>query len=327
MVERIGTTTRGTFTVGDVLGDWREEIISFKDGEVQVFTPSTISKRRFRTLMHDPLYRLDVSFMTMGYAQIPNPSFYFGEGMDAPPVHDIFTAHGTDTAYASIPARFDFGSREGSPLKPGFQEVLALAGNGWIYPGTLDDSKGDTSDALLVDQITGMEAGVFQVPVPSQEYKIVVYAGNQFESGFTRIMAEDKLFLDLVTSAGKFKVDSFIVQVDDGVLDLVFAGAPWRISGIEIKNNWPVNTAQISEEPVPNIFVDQDRKILHIESSGSIDHLSIWNVKGQLFHTAEIQNSNQIDISEYKPGVYIVHCQNRETTFTKKVLLSPALLP
>ncbi len=328
VVDRIGTVTSRTLTIGDVVGDWREEIIGFMDGEIRISTPSTLSTKRFRTLMHDPLYRLDVSFMTMGYAQIPNPSFYFGEGMDKPPIHDIFTAYGTDTAYTSIPARFDFGSREGSPIKASFQEVLALAGNGWLYSGELEDPIGDTADALLVDQITGVEPGIFQVPLEPGEYKIVVYAGNQLEPGYTRIMAEDKPYLDLITSAGKFKVDSFIVQVDDGVLDLVFAGSPWRISGIEIKDNRPVSTPQISEEHVPNIYVDQGMKTLHVESSGSMDHLSIWNVKGQLLYTSESKGGvRQVDISGFEPGVYIVHCQNRETAFTKKVLLSPALIP
>ena len=139
--------------MADVLGDWREEIIGFVDGEIRVCTPSSLSTRRFRTLMHDPLYRLDVSFMTMGYAQIPNPSFYFGENMAEPPIHDIYSPHGTDTAFVSIPARFDFGSREGSPVMDDYEEVLALAGNGWIYSGELQDHVGTTGDALLSDHI------------------------------------------------------------------------------------------------------------------------------------------------------------------------------
>ncbi|MFC2115960.1 hypothetical protein ACFLTU_05765 [Bacteroidota bacterium] len=219
IVERIGTTLK-TKTGADVIGDWREEIIGFAEGEVRIFTTTSLSTRRFRTFMHDPIYRTDASFMTMGYPQSPNPGFYFGEGMHSQPVYDVFTAFGTDTAFTEIPSRFDFGSMEGSPVK----------------------------------------------------------------DGYTRVLAEDKSVLDMITAAGKFKADSFNVQIDDGVLDLTFGGSPWRISGIEIKTpDWPLSTAPIHGNPEPHIYIDQGSRILYIESEEPIDHLRICNIKEQVF--------------------------------------------
>ncbi len=322
-VDRIGTVS-SAYTIADVLGDWREEIIGFRDGAIRVCTPATLSTRRFRTFMHDPLYRLDVSFMTMGYAQIPNLSFYFGEGMDEPPVQNIYTSHGTDTAYTSIPARFDFGSREGSPVKEGFKEILAYAGNGWLYTGDLEDYKDSNSDALYVDQIRAMEPGIFQVPVPPGEYKVIVYGGDQQESGYTRILAEDRLVLDLVTEMGQFKADSFIVDVEDGVMDLIFAGSPWKISGIEIYNSVPINTMVLDEESAPRIYLDQNLKILNIESNESIAFLNLWNIKGQLMHYSNNEDSVQVDMSGFEPGIYIVQCQMKNQVYTRKLLFSPS---
>jgi len=328
ITERIGTVSDRTLTVADVLGDWREEIIGFVNGEIRVCTPVLLSSRRFRTLMHDPLYRLDVSFMTMGYAQIPNPSFYFGEGMKEPPVHDNYTPHGADTAFTIIPVRFDFGSRDGSLIKNGFREILALAGNGWLYTGELEDSRGDTADALLVDQITGLEPGIFQVPLEPGVYKVVVHAGNQQESGYTRTLAEDKPYLDLVTAAGKFKSDSFNITVEDGVLDLVFAGSPWRIAGIEIKYpDWALSSPRVNSDPTPVVYIDQRSGILHIESKEPVAYLGISNMKGQLCLTSNKRGIKEVDVSGFEPGIYIVRMYSDNKVSSRKLILSPPFLP
>ncbi len=318
--ERMGTTFSRTRVTADVLGDWREEIICVGEGKIRIFSTTTLTNRRFRTFMHDPIYRLDVSFMTMGYDQSPNTSFYLGEGMNDQPDYDVFTSHGTDTAFIKLPARYDFGCMEGCSVKEDYSEILPFAGNGWLDAGGLKSSMGDTSDALLADQILGWEPGIFQVPVRPGKYKVVVHAGNQQESGYTRIMAEDMPYLDLVTPAGKFKVDSFIVQVKDGVLDLVFAGSPWRISGIEIKNNWPLGTGQLTAESEPQVYIDRSAGLLHINSTGPVDNLYIWNILGQLCLESSLPGAKTVDVSELLPGTYIIRLNSGKQVITRKII-------
>ncbi|MBN1845370.1 MAG: hypothetical protein JW810_06770 [Sedimentisphaerales bacterium] len=66
--------------IADLFGDWREEIITVapEGGELRIYTTTIPSTRRFVTLMHDPIYRIDVATMSMGYTQSAHPSFYFG---------------------------------------------------------------------------------------------------------------------------------------------------------------------------------------------------------------------------------------------------------
>ena len=78
--------------VADIFGDWREEIVTVTNGEMRIYTTTIPSTRRFSTLMHDPVYRLDVSSSSSGYPQAAHPGFYFGVDMQKPLRPAIATA-------------------------------------------------------------------------------------------------------------------------------------------------------------------------------------------------------------------------------------------
>jgi rhamnogalacturonan endolyase len=65
--------------VADIIGDWREEIVTFTSGELRVYTTSIPASDRRVTLMQDPLYRNDVTHRSMGYPHVPMTSYYLGE--------------------------------------------------------------------------------------------------------------------------------------------------------------------------------------------------------------------------------------------------------
>ncbi|WP_414662122.1 rhamnogalacturonan lyase family protein [Horticoccus sp. 23ND18S-11] len=65
--------------VADILGDWREEIITFTDGELRIYSTTIPATDRRVCLMQDPIYRHDVTHRTMGYAHVPQVSYYLGE--------------------------------------------------------------------------------------------------------------------------------------------------------------------------------------------------------------------------------------------------------
>ncbi|HWV57487.1 MAG TPA: rhamnogalacturonan lyase [Longimicrobiales bacterium] len=72
---------------GDILGDWREEVVlrSEDDTELRIYTTTIPTGFRFPTLMHDPTYRLAIAWQNVAYNQPPHPGFFLGHGMRAAP--------------------------------------------------------------------------------------------------------------------------------------------------------------------------------------------------------------------------------------------------
>ena len=66
--------------VADVLGDWREEIITSRPGELRIYTTPIPATDRRVCLMQDPLYRMDVVVAAMGYYQVPMTSYDLATG-------------------------------------------------------------------------------------------------------------------------------------------------------------------------------------------------------------------------------------------------------
>jgi rhamnogalacturonan endolyase len=78
---------------GDILGDWREEIVlrvADDPRELRIYTTTTPTTYRFTTLMHDPVYRLGIAWQNVAYNQPPHVSFYLGDGMAKPPRTRMF---------------------------------------------------------------------------------------------------------------------------------------------------------------------------------------------------------------------------------------------
>lgn len=85
---------------GDILGDWREEVIwrTRDNKELRIYTTTIPTERRFYTLMHDPQYRLSVAWQNVAYNQPPHTGFYMGDGMKNPPRPNIVLVKGPQTA-------------------------------------------------------------------------------------------------------------------------------------------------------------------------------------------------------------------------------------
>lgn len=79
---------------GDILGDWREELMLREAGNtaLRIYTTTIPTAIRLRTLMHDRQYREAIAWQNVGYNQPPHPSFYLGEGMATQPAPDIVTS-------------------------------------------------------------------------------------------------------------------------------------------------------------------------------------------------------------------------------------------
>jgi rhamnogalacturonan endolyase len=68
---KLGKIEGKVIAIADILGDWREEIITTVPGELRIYTTTIPATRRHVWLMEDPIYRNDVSHVSMGYLYPP----------------------------------------------------------------------------------------------------------------------------------------------------------------------------------------------------------------------------------------------------------------
>ncbi len=82
---------------GDLLGDWREEVVlrASDSSALRIYTTTIPATNRIYTLLHDPQYRVALAWQNVAYNQPPHPSFFIGANMAAPPVPNIVVVGGT----------------------------------------------------------------------------------------------------------------------------------------------------------------------------------------------------------------------------------------
>lgn len=70
--------------VADVLGDWREELLTrtVDSSAIRIHVSTELTDRKLYTLMHDPQYRVEVARQQTTYNQPSYPSFYLGSDLD-----------------------------------------------------------------------------------------------------------------------------------------------------------------------------------------------------------------------------------------------------
>lgn len=73
----------------DLIGDWREELVMRCGNSIRIYSTNLTTEHRIYTLMHDPQYRMAISWQNGAYNQPPHPSFHIGEGMAPPPAVDL----------------------------------------------------------------------------------------------------------------------------------------------------------------------------------------------------------------------------------------------
>ncbi|HEY6123546.1 MAG TPA: hypothetical protein VIV63_02755, partial [Steroidobacteraceae bacterium] len=95
------TTSNGTKSnpalSGDLLGDWREEVVwrTTNNGALRIYTTTNVASNRIYTLLHDPQYRVAIAWQNTAYNQPPHPGFFIGANMPTPPTPNITLVGGT----------------------------------------------------------------------------------------------------------------------------------------------------------------------------------------------------------------------------------------
>jgi rhamnogalacturonan endolyase len=109
---------------GDILGDWREEVVlrTTNNAALRIYTTTNVATNRIYTLLHDPQYRVAIAWQNTGYNQPPHPGFFIGANMAAPPVPNIVIVGGTPP--------------DPQPGTPTYQLETALLGGGTVSEST-----------------------------------------------------------------------------------------------------------------------------------------------------------------------------------------------
>ncbi|WP_019062871.1 rhamnogalacturonan lyase [Streptomyces prunicolor] len=87
-------TTKATPSLsGDLLGDWREEVVwpTTDNTALRIYATPYETSTRITTLLHDTQYRTALAWQNTAYNQPPHPSFYIGDGMTTAPRPTVYT--------------------------------------------------------------------------------------------------------------------------------------------------------------------------------------------------------------------------------------------
>jgi rhamnogalacturonan endolyase len=112
---------------GDILGDWREEVIwrTSDNQSLRIYTTTIPTEYGIYTLLQDPQYRLALAWQNVAYNQPPHPGFFLGQGMEPPPVPNIKI-----TDPASSPVLQILSPRNGEVLNLGLDMDVFIYGAG-----------------------------------------------------------------------------------------------------------------------------------------------------------------------------------------------------
>ncbi|MFS0691588.1 rhamnogalacturonan lyase [Streptomyces nitrosporeus] len=78
---------------GDILGDWREEVVwpSTDNTALRIYSTPYETGTKITTLLHDTMYRTALAWQNTAYNQPPHPSFAIGSGAPAAPRPSVTT--------------------------------------------------------------------------------------------------------------------------------------------------------------------------------------------------------------------------------------------
>lgn len=78
---------------GDILGDWREEVVwpTTDNTALRIYSTPYETSTRITTLLHDTQYRTALAWQNTAYNQPPHPSFFIGDGMATAPRPTVYT--------------------------------------------------------------------------------------------------------------------------------------------------------------------------------------------------------------------------------------------
>lgn len=168
---------------GDLLGDWREEVILHDDANLYLATTTIPTPHRLYTLAHDPVYRLAMSWQNGAYNQPPHLGFLLGAGVAKAPKPDIVLVGGVVLPVNNAPV-FTSGKSLTVP-----ENMLAVVqckatdaeGDAVTYTIAGGEDSALFSIAAATGELTFRKAPDFEKPTDvgsDNIYKVTVSAGD-----------------------------------------------------------------------------------------------------------------------------------------------------
>jgi rhamnogalacturonan endolyase len=70
--------------VGDIVGDWREEVVlrATNNRFIRIYMTPDVTNYRFHTFLQDPVYRMSIVYQNVAYNQPTHTGFYFGSDLE-----------------------------------------------------------------------------------------------------------------------------------------------------------------------------------------------------------------------------------------------------
>jgi rhamnogalacturonan endolyase len=87
---------------GDLLGDWREELVlrTEDNTKLRIYCTPHTTETRLTTLMHDVQYRMQCGCQQSSYNQPPHTSFFLGTGFSLPERPDVKVLSGSNSMFS-----------------------------------------------------------------------------------------------------------------------------------------------------------------------------------------------------------------------------------
>ncbi len=150
------TGTRPAF-MGDIMGDWREEVILAKQNDegstgIVGYTTNMPTSYSIYCLQQDPHYRGDCT--TRGYYQHPNTGFYLGGDMPMPPLPPVFEADVRNQMATGKSVMFDLQGDNHAPItvshEPTMLYLMNPRGHDYTFTG-----EGTAGSGQLIKSMQG----------------------------------------------------------------------------------------------------------------------------------------------------------------------------
>ncbi|MDA3874124.1 MAG: hypothetical protein PF795_09195 [Kiritimatiellae bacterium] len=195
---RIRLTLAGTDRFwGDILGDWREEIITSYGNELRVYSTRVPAADRRVTYLQDPIYRADVAALAMGYAQVPTASTL--PGFETASVGEEVILDNTDTdSGVSFQGTWTFSTQQSGRYGANYQHdgntdkgnksvtytpTLSVAGHYEVFISTPTYSGWEDNVPVEITHADGVEQTTQDLTLSANYNQWVSFGSYNFTAG------------------------------------------------------------------------------------------------------------------------------------------------
>ncbi|MCQ2101994.1 MAG: hypothetical protein MJY98_02055 [Fibrobacter sp.] len=159
--------------VADILGDWREELITRSGSDqnkIIIFSTAVTSPHRVYTLMHDSQYRLGIAWQNVAYNQPPHLSYYLpdnvGKNLKQPSLYTVgkggavvYPNSSSSSVISAVSSSSVTPAESSSSVVPASSssEIPAVSSSSKTYATALDASTPDEGAGVFENTNAGWQ--------------------------------------------------------------------------------------------------------------------------------------------------------------------------